>query len=318
MTKHSPAVSPFFGLALGILAASTASIFIRYAQSYQVPSLVIAALRLSLATLIPAPLALTRYRPELRRLERAEWILALLSGVFLALHFATWITSLEHTTIASSVVLVSTAPVWVALLTPFTIKERIPPLALAGMLLAFAGGIVVALSDTCAWSGWRLACPTIADFVRGKAFFGDLLALAGAWMAGAYLLAGRRVRRKTSLIPYIFIVYGAAAVLLLVIAVLARQPAWGYPWGSAPAYPLQAYGWIALLALVPQLLGHSSFNWALRYLSAAFVSISLLGEPVGSTILALVLFREIPSALKVIGVVLILAGIVLAGRYSEG
>jgi drug/metabolite transporter (DMT)-like permease len=292
----------------GMLAVSMSSIFIRYAQEFA-PSLVIAAYRLMIAVSILAPVALSRYRPELSSLSRRELALALLSGLFLALHFATWITSLEYTSVASSVVLVSTAPLWVALLSPFTVKEPLDRLILIGMILALAGGTVVGLSDSCSVSSAGLACPPLSDFLRGEAFLGDLLALAGAVMGASYLLIGRRLRGKMSLISYIFLVYGMAAAVLAAIMFLAGQDLIGYP--------RQAYLWFALLALVPQLLGHSTFNWALRYLSVAFVSVSLLGEPIGSTILAYFLLKEIPSALKIFGAILILVGITIASRSEE-
>ncbi len=306
--SNRPPVPPPLAIAFGILAVSTASIFIRYAQK-DAPSLVIAALRLTIATLVIAPLALTRYRAELKSLTRREAILLALSGVFLAIHFATWISSLEFTSVASSVVFVTTTPLWVALLTPLTVRERLGRLVYAGLAVALAGGIVVAMSDTCTLSRAGVQCPPLAEFVRGQAFLGDALALAGAMAAAAYVLIGRSVRGKLSLISYIFVVYGTAALALLATMAAAGQKPWGYP---APVYL-----WATLLALIPQLLGHSTFNWALRYLSAAYVSITLLGEPIGSTILAYFLLREAPTALKIAGAVFILGGIVIASREER-
>jgi len=290
-------------LAFGILAVSTASIFIRSAQEYA-PSLVIAAYRLTIASLVLAPIAITRRRGELKALNRNAIGLALLSGLFLALHFATWISSLEYTTVASSVVLVSTIPLWVALLSPFTLKEPISRNVWLGMGLALVGGIVIGLSDTCQWSGGGLVCPPLGEFYKGKAFIGDMLALAGAVMGAGYIVIGRKLRPNLSLIGYIFIVYSMAALVLVVLMFSAGLPATGYP-------PV-AYLWFALLALGPQLLGHSSFNWALKYLSAAYVSISLLGEPIGSTILAYFILDEVPSGIKIFGAILILSGIYIA------
>jgi drug/metabolite transporter (DMT)-like permease len=301
--ERRPFLPPVAVLVFGILAVSTGSIFVRYAQQYT-PSLVIAAWRLTIATLVLTPIAATRYREELRSLQRRDFILVLLSGTFLALHFATWITSLEYTSVASSVVLVNTIPLWVALLAPLTIKEPITRLVLAGMLLALIGGITVGMSETCSVQAGGLACPPLADFVRGEAFLGDLLAVAGAIMAALYVIIGRRVRAGMSLVAYIFMIYGIAAVVLVVIMLAAGDSPFGYP--------PQAYFWMVLLALIPQLLGHSSFNWALGYLSAAFVSIALLGEPIGSTILAYFLLHETPSALELFGAILILLGIYLA------
>lgn len=304
-TQPLPAVPPLLAIAFGILAVSTASIFIRYAQE-DAPSLVIAAYRLTIATLVLSPLTLTRYNSELKALTRQELGLALLSGFFLALHFATWITSLEYTTVASSVVLVSTTPLWVALLSPFTIKEPLRRAVISGMILALIGGTLVGLSDICSLQDGRIICPAIGDFFRGDAFIGDLLALAGAVMGASYILIGRQLRSNVSLITYISVVYGMAALVLILIMFAAGKP----PLGYQP----QTYLWFILLALIPQLLGHSTFNWALGYLSAAYVSITLLGEPIASTILAYFLLHETPSVIKIIGAILILTGIYIASR----
>jgi drug/metabolite transporter (DMT)-like permease len=300
-----PPVPPFIAIVFGIIAVSTASVFIRYAQAYA-PSVVIAATRLSLAALILAPPAIIRYRAELRQLERRELGLGLLSGFFLALHFATWITSLEYTTVASSVVLVSTSPLWVALLAPLTIKEPLSRAILIGMGLALIGGTVVGVSDSCVSSGSGIDCPSLREFVGGEAFLGDLLALAGALTGAGYLIIGRRLRGKMSLVPYIFVVYAMAALILVFIML-------GFG-GSPLGYPPKVYLWFLLLAIIPQLLGHSTFNWALRYLSAAYVSVTMLGEPIGSTILAYAFLNETPTILKIFGAILILAGIYIATR----
>ena len=301
-----PRIHPTLGLALGIMAASTAAIFIRYAQA-EAPSFVIAAYRLGLATLLMAPWAIYRRSGELRRLHGGQLGLALLSGLFLALHFAAWISSLEFTSVASSVVLVSTTPLWVALLSPWVLKEPLARLVLGGMLLAFSGGLVIGLNDACQWVGGSgLVCPPWDELLAGRAVWGNLLAVLGAWMAAAYLLIGRSLRHQVSLLSYVFVVYGMAALVLLGLVLLARQPLVGYP--------PRTYLWFLLLALVPQLLGHSSFNWALRYVSAAYVSIALLGEPIGSAILAAIFLNGSPTGLKIFGAILILIGIYLASR----
>jgi len=306
-SPHRPVVSPLLAIVLAVLATSSSSIFIRYAQT-EAPSLVIAAWRLSIATVILAPVALFRHRDELRQLTGREILLALLSGAFLAVHFATWISSLEYTTVASSVVFVSTTPLWVALIAPVTVKEPVTRALLIGIALTLAGGALVGLSDTCAWGDGGLACPPLESFLKGQAFLGDMLALVGAITAALYLLIGRSLRGKMSLISYIFLVYGAAAIVLIVLML-----AGGY---SAMGYSPRVYLWFVLLALVPQLIGHSTYNWALRYLSAAYVSITLLGEPIGSTILAFFLLGETPAVLKIFGAILILAGIYAASRSN--
>lgn len=293
-----------FALLIAILAVSTASIFIRFAQR-EASSLVIAALRLTIASLALTPFALTRYRKEIRSLTHSDLLLGLLSGVFLAIHFATWISSLEYTSVASSVVLVSTGPLWVALLSPIFLKEALTRPVLLGMTLALLGGTVVGLSDSCRLDS-GLVCPPFSQFVQGEAFLGNFLALAGAWAVAGYLMIGRRLRTGMDLVPYIFLVYGSAAVcLLLTLALLGQSPG-----GYSPII----YVWIILLALVPQLIGHTTYNWALRYLPAALVSITTLAEPVGSAILAYFILDEAPTPLIISGGVLILAGIYLAVR----
>jgi drug/metabolite transporter (DMT)-like permease len=307
-TVRRPIIPPTLAILVGILAVSTGSIFVRNAQEYA-PSIVIAAYRLVLATLFLAPVALLRSNEELRSLRRPDLILAALSGFFLSLHFATWITSLQYTTVASSVVLVSTSPLWVALLSPLVLKEPLTRPIQIGMGLALAGTVIVGLSDTCAWTESGLACPSVSEVLRGEAFLGDLLALIGAWMAAGYLLIGRRLRVGITLLPYVFVVYGVAGGFLVAFMLAAGQSPFGYP--------PQAYLWFLLLALVPQLVGHSTFNWALGYLSAAYVSITLLGEPIGSAVLAYFLLQETPTGLKIIGAILILAGIYVASRSGS-
>lgn len=307
-----------FAIVIAILAVSTSSIFIRLAQR-EAPSLVIAALRLTFASLALAPVAIIRHRDELRKLTRTKFLLALLSGIFLAIHFATWISSLEYTSIASSVVLVSTGPLWVALLSPVFLKEPLTKPVLAGMLLALLGGTVIALSDSCTinWTRFALqatrptliSCPPFAEFLRGEAFLGKSLALAGAWAVAGYLIIGRRLRGGMSLVPYIFMVYGIAAVVLLGIMFAAGQRPTGFS--------STIYIWILLLALVPQLIGHSTYNWALRYLPAALVSITTLGEPIGSAILAYFILREAPTSLTIFGGILILTGIYISSRVKR-
>ncbi len=301
--KDQPKIPPIVVLILGILSASTAAIFIRLAQQFA-PSLVIAALRLTFATILIAPFAISRQWREIRTLTQHQWGLILLSGFFLALHFASWITSLEYTTVASSVVLVTSTPLWVALLLPITLKEPMHKVAIIGLIIAMTGAIIVGLSDSCTWQGNHLTCPSLSTFVQGNAFLGDILALFGAIMAAFYILIGRRLRSSVSLLSYIFGVYGSAALLLIVLALFSGQKLSGYP--------AQAYGWSFMLAIFPQILGHSSFNWALRYLSAGYVSISLLGEPISSTILAMIFLNETPGWMKIMGSILILGGIALA------
>ena len=293
-----------FALVTAILAVSTASVFIRFAQA-DAPSLVIAALRLTCATLLLAPVALLRHQQELQSLTRNELRLGAISGVFLAVHFATWISSLEYTSVASSVVFVSTGPLWVALLSPALLNERLARAAILGLTVAILGGIIIGLSDACTWDH-GIHCPNLGDVMQGRAMWGNFLALVGAWTVSGYLIIGRKLRTKMSLIPYIFLVYGMAAIALILIMLAAGQS----PLGYLP----QTYGWIFLLAAFPQLIGHSTYNWVLRYIPATLVAIITLVEPIGSAILAYFILRETPTSGVLLGGMLILIGIYLVSR----
>ena len=291
-------------IAIAILAVSTSSVFIRFAQA-EAPSLVIAASRLLLASLFLAPLALTKYRAELYKLSSKDLALGLLSGIFLAIHFATWITSLEYTTVTNSVVLVSTSPLWVAIFAPVFLKEKLTKTVVIGLILTLIGGTIIGFSDICTWNV-GITCASPSQIGLAGASKGNFLALAGAWAVAGYLLIGRRLRAKTSLIPYIFLVYGMGAIVMLIILFASGNTLFGYS--------STTYFWLLLIAIFPQLIGHSTYNWALRYLPVALVAVTTLGEPIGSGILAFIILKEIPTTLQFIGGILILTGIYVTSR----
>jgi drug/metabolite transporter (DMT)-like permease len=289
--KGQPFVHPVAALTVGIAAISTGAIFARAADA---PSLVIAAYRVGLAALVLAPFAAWRCREEIGALTRSDWKSVLGAGFFLAVHFATWIASLDYTSVASSVVLVETIPLWVGILTPFVTGERPGKGTLAGIALSFAGGVLIGAGDFA---------------VGGRALFGDALALAGGIAGALYIMLGRTVRPRMSLLAYVTTCYGAAGVLLWGMVLATSTPFAGF---SAPTW------WAFIgMALVPQLLGHSSYNWALRWFSASTVAVCLLGEPIGSTLLAWIFFGETLTAWKVAGGALILTGIVLAAASEK-
>lgn len=287
-----PAV-PYLILFVGVLIASTASILIRFAQDAGVPSLSIAAGRLALAALLLTPLAWVRVGPELRTLSRRDFALALLSGTCLAIHFATWISSLAFTSVASSVALVATNPLWVGLASLLIFRERLGPLNLFGMAVTLLGTLLIGISDS-------------ASSGQPNPTLGNLLALAGAVTVSGYLLIGRSLRRRLSVLAYIYLVYSTAAVILVAWALLAGQPLFGF---SPYVYAL-----ILAMALGPQLLGHTAFNYALSAISATFVAIAILGEPIGSAMLAFLLFDEGFAPLQLTGFLLLLLGILVASR----
>jgi len=297
-----------FALAAAILAVSASSLFIRFAQMDGMPSLVIAALRLTIATLLLAPVVLTRHRDELKRLTPGRFLLGAASGVFLAVHFATWISSLEYTSVASSVVFVATGPLWVAVFSSILLKENISRIAVLGLVLALLGGVIIGLSDACTWSR-GFDCPALEDILQGRVMWGNFLALCGAWAVTGYLVIGRRLRNEMTLMPYIFLVYGAAAATLTIFMLVSGQT----PLGFLP----QTYAWVFFLAAIPQLLGHSTYNWALKYLPATLVAVVTLGEPIASALLAFFFLNESPAYTTLAGGGFILVGIYLASNGRQ-
>jgi drug/metabolite transporter (DMT)-like permease len=263
------------------------------------PATLIAAGRLGLAALILLPIAWLRVGSELRRLKRSDVLLGIAAGALLALHFDAWIASFAYTSVASSVALVSTNPLWVAVLSLLLWGERPPLMRLVGVLLAVLGSALIGFSDS------QGAAP--------NALLGDGLALIGALAVSGYFLIGRDLRRQLSLLTYIWLVYTSAAVILLGVAfvVASAQPG---RFEALAGYPPLAYVLLLLLAIGPQLLGHSALNWALRYLSATFITVALLGEPIGAALLALLLFGEWFAPLQLVGFVVLLVGIVAAAQ----
>lgn len=278
-------------LGVGIIAISFAAVFVRLAQAKGVPSLSIAAWRVTFASMVLLPYAWATRRDEIWALSRREWSLLLAAGLFLGLHFAAWIASLAYTSVTSSVVLASMGPVFVGLGSWLFLQERPGLLMAVGIVTAAGGSMVISWGDLSAGQG-RL--------------FGDILALIGAILVAAYLMIGRSVRGSLSLATYIALVYGTAMVALLVIVLATGQPMFGFS--------LEAYGWLLALGLVPQLIGHSTLNWALRYLSATFVSIVILSEPIGSGLLAFLILGETVTWTAAIGGAVVLTGIYIASR----
>lgn len=295
---------PFVVLALGVLAAASSSIMIRLAQNLGLGSTTISAGRLTLAALILLPFALTQGRSEIRQLSSRQVRLGLIAGTFLALHFIAWISSLQYTSVASSVALVTTNPLWVALASVLFFREKLSLATIGGVVLTMTGSLLIALSDG---SGGDAS----------NALFGDALALLGAVAVSVYFLLGRELRKSVNTLPYIWLVYSSAAVLLLMIAIATELVQGG---NISTLLDIPPVGWLLLLglALGPQLLGHTSFNWALRYLSATFVAVAILGEPIGSALLALFMFNETFQPLQLAGFAILLIGIAVAAAAERG
>ncbi len=316
MTKHR--FFPYLVLLFGVTIAATSSILIRLAQQGGAPSLVIAAWRLVLAVVILTPIAWRRRGYELRRLPAGDIRWSIIAGVFLALHMATWISSLAYTSVASSAALVTTNPLWVMLAVFVLFKERTKRLTLIGVTLAILGSALIAFSDGGALAlrpsagGWTLQTNwqnlLSPNDKADTALLGDGLALLGAITVSGYLLVGRNLRSRLSNMAYVWLAYTAAMVVLVLMALASGQSFWGY----AP----MVYVWLLLLAVGPQLISHSSYNWALAHLSTIFVALSILGEPIGSAIFAYFIFGEGFVPIQLIGFVLLLGGIGL-GALGE-
>ena len=242
-----------------------------------------------LASAVLVPLGLTRSRGEIARLLRDERRLLCLAGALLALHFVLWIASLSYTSVASSVVLVTASPLFVALSSWLLFHERLRRATFTGIAISLAGAIAIGYAG-------------VAH--GGSALSGNVLALLAALAMAGYLLIGRRVRRSAGLLAYSTVVFSVAALVLLGAVVLSGT--------SLAGYSRATYGAVLALALVPQLVGHMSLNWALRFMPATMVTVAVLGEPVGATTLAWWVLGETPTSLEVLGGALILAGIGLA------
>ena len=286
--------SPLLVLGIALAAISTSAILIRLSEA---PSLIKAFYRSLFTTLLLAPLGFG-YREEFGTMSRRDGLFAIASGIALAVHFGAWFESLEWTSIAASVTLVQTQPIFVAVAAWALLDER-----LTGKMV---GGIAVALLGSAIMSGGGLLD---GGAVGANPLWGNALAVLGAVMAAGYVLAGRSLRQRVALVPYVVIVYGVCTVCLLGIAVLQGGPLLDYP----------AREWLifAGLAVGPGLLGHTVINWALAHLESSVVSVSLLGEPVGATILAFVFLAEAPTAFTVLGGVVVLAGIYITARDRE-
>ena len=278
-------------LAIGVISVSFAAVFIRLADA---PSLVIAAYRLCLAALILAPFAVKLSGKELRKIPGRNLAMMLLAGGFLALHFGLWVTSLSYTSVATSVVLVTATPIFTAVASYLLFKEKLTVKIVLGITVSIGGSVVIGYGN---WS------------IGTNQLLGAGLALAGALAVAGYLLIGRRLRRTTGLLSYTFVTYSSAAVLLLITALASGYSFYGYSGNT--------YLMFVLLALIPQILGHSSLNWSLKFMPATMVTIAVLGEPIIATILALLILNESPTYTEIIGGILILGGIFIAFKGNK-
>ena len=298
MTGRRPPFSPVVVLLIAVIAMSWSGPLTKFATA---PPQVVSAWRLVYSVaLIAIVLALRRTSITSFRLSRKEWILAGLAGLLLAAHFWAWIASLQYTTVASSVVLVSMQPLFVATMSAVLLHERASGRQWLGILIACAGAVVIGVSDAHASGTPR------------DALLGDALALTGALLVSGYYVIGRELRKRLDLWVYIAIVYGIAA-LVLVLVVIAD------PRIALTGYPTRDWWIFAALAAGPMMLGHTGVNYALRYVPAYVANIAIMGEPVGATLIAWALpaLREVPSAGMAVGAVMILSGILLGSAWRK-
>ena len=288
---------PFVALALSVIALSTSAILVRYSTA---PSVIKAFYRVVITVGVLAPWALTRYRGDFGRLRARDAFLAGVTGVALAVHFAAWFESLEWTSVAASVTLVQSQPLFVAVGAWALLDERITRRRAVGILVAVSGMVAMSLGEL--GSGVALA--------GGRPLYGNALAVIAAVAFAGYALAGRSIRQRVSLVPYVTVVYVVCAVTLLGLVVRQGHPLTGYP--------PREWALFAAMALGPGLAGHTVINWVLAHVDSSVVSVSLLGEPLGSTLLALVLLGEVPTLATVVGGSVVLLGIAVTSTSDPG
>lgn len=281
-----PPFNPYSVVVIGVATVSTSAVLVKLAAG--APAAIIANYRLLFAALLMAPLILVKYRHEFRLINKKDWLLSVFAGIFLAFHFILWFESLDYTSVASSVVLVTLQPIFAFLGTYFFFQERFSPGAIISMIIALLGSFIISWGDF---------------HISGMALFGDILALLGAIAITAYFLLGQKVRRHLSLMTYTFIVYSISAITLTIYNLVLQNPFFGYP---------ADHWWIFLaLAIFPTFLGHSLFNWALKWLSTSTISMGIVFEPIGATILAYFILGEHVTGSQWLGGTIVIFGLFL-------
>ncbi|WP_459192639.1 DMT family transporter [Halosimplex sp. J119] len=285
-------VSPMAALVVAILAVATSAILVRWSEA---PPTVAAFYRVLFTAGVLAPLAFSRHGEDLQSLDRRDALAAAVTGIALAIHFAAWFQSVRWTSVAASVTLVQSQTLFVAVGASLYLGERLTLAKLTGIVIALAGAVAMSLGELLGGAA-----------VGPHPLAGNGLALVGAVMMAAYVLAGRSLRARVALVPYVTVVYSACAAVLGAIVLAQGDALLGYE-------PVE---WALFLAMAvgPGVFGHTVINWALEHVESSVVSVSLLGEPVGSTLLALVLLAEVPGSWTLAGGIVVLAGIYLTAR----
>ncbi|AQQ55022.1 DMT family transporter [Planococcus lenghuensis] len=282
---EQPKIHPYIPIAIGVISVSLSAIFVKWSSA---DAGVIAFYRLLFSILIMSPIFFLKYTHEIKKLSRRDWLFSMIAGVFLAFHFILWFESLNYTSVASSTVLVTLQPLFAFAGTYFFFKEVISWKTVISGLIAICGSVIIGYGD------FRIS---------GLALFGDLLALIACALITAYLLFGQDVRKRLSLVTYTFVVYSMSTVTLF-FYVLAKGESFG-------PYPPTEWLLFLLLAIVPNLLGHTLFNWSVKWVSTNVISIAILFEPVGASVLAYWILQEALTVSQVIGGIVVLVGIAL-------
>ncbi len=292
MPSISPVTKAYAAIGIGLITASFAAVLIRLAQDAGMPSLAIVAERLLLSWLILSVVVLSRHREAIRHMRPRNMLLAALAGFWLATHFSMMAVSLEYGSVLMAQTIVNTGPLWVALLEVFVLRYRLPKLVWVGLFIAMLGGSLIGFSSA-------------GDTATGsQPLLGAALALSSALAGAVYFTIGRKVRAGVPLLPYIWFVYGGGALAMLIAV--------SFTGTSLAGYEPRAYLWILLLALGPQLISHTSLNYALAYIPATITTIFGQVISVTAAIVAFALFAEVPQPLEAVGSFVILAGVVLA------
>ncbi len=282
--------SVYIALAIGILAGASAALSTKYALAEGASPLMIAFFRLSAATLLLTPIILAKYRDDLRTLTRRDLLLLSVGGIWMALHFVFWSASLAYASVLVATVIVCSSPIWTAIFEIAFLRARLTRMILIGLILAVGGNIVIALGSS-------------ADGGSNQAL-GGFIAMVAAIVIAAQRTVGRSLRLHIPLFPYLWLMYLAGTLTLLPIMLATQTPILGY----TPS----AYFWMFLLTLLPQLLGHGAFNYALGYFSATFTSLIIQTQPPIASAVAFFALGEVPSWLQVIGSGVIVAGVIMA------
>ncbi|VDG98792.1 Predicted permease, DMT superfamily [Lysinibacillus sphaericus] len=282
---NKPAIHPAIPIIIGVISVALSAIFVKLVSA---EAGVTAFYRMFFSVLLMLPIFLLKYRKEIRLLKKRDWIFSTFAGVFLAFHFIFWFESLNYTSVASSTVLVTLQPIFAFAGTYFFFKERLSVKTILSAVIAISGSVIISFGD------FQLG---------GTAFYGDILALIGCALITAYLLFGQDVRQRLSLITYTFVVYSISSITLFFYVLIKGE--------SFGPHSQSDWMWFVLLALIPNLLGHTLFNWAIRWVSTNAISIAILFEPVGASILAYYIFNESLSTAQIIGGIVVLLGILL-------